>query len=265
MSDAARSTALTELTAPATWAAPAELTAPIGPIEPTGPIVPRFTVDDSARRPRVHPLRRGGQLAVGLVLYTVSIALLVRAGLGTMPWDVLTQGLSRHLGWTFGTVTLAVSGVVLLGWVALRQRPGIGTIANMVVIGVLVDPVLTLLAHLPERLAPVAAALLVAVGIGLNGLATALYIGARLGPGPRDGLMTGLVARTGWSVRLVRTSIEVVVVSLGWLLGGTAGVATVAYAAAIGPLVHRLLPLFALAAVHGPTGTAVSTDGADDA
>ncbi len=208
---------------------------------------------ESPPRSRVHPLRRGTQLAVGLVLYTFSIALLVRAGLGTMPWDVLSQGLSRRLGWTFGTVTLAVSAVVLLAWVPLRQRPGIGTIANVVVIGLLVDPVLALLAHLPERLAPVVAALLVVTGIALNGLATALYIGARLGPGPRDGVMTGLVARTGWSVRLVRTGIEVAVVSLGWSLGGTAGVATVAYAAAIGPLVHRLLPLFTLDALDGPT------------
>jgi len=212
---------------------------------------PSIASSGASRDARVHPLRRGVQLAVGLVLYTLSIALLVRAGLGTMPWDVLSQGLSRHLGWSFGTVTLSVSAVVLLLWVPLRQRPGIGTIANLLVIGLLVDPFLALLAHLPEQLAPGAAALLVVVGIALNGLATALYVGARLGPGPRDGLMTGLVARTGWSVRLVRTGIEVAVVSAGWALGGTAGVATVAYAAAIGPIVHRLLPLFMLAPVGG--------------
>ncbi|HUX71642.1 MAG TPA: hypothetical protein VMV41_14085 [Cellulomonadaceae bacterium] len=243
-------------------AAPTEIT---GPPESIGRPESTVATIDSSSRPPARPLRRGTQLAVGLVLYTLSIALLVRAGLGTMPWDVLSQGLSRHLGWSFGTVTLAVSVVVLLAWVPLRQRPGVGTIANLVVIGLLVDPALAVLAHLPERLAPIAAVLLVATGIALNGLATALYVGARLGPGPRDGLMTGLVARTGWSVRLVRTSIEVVVVSLGWFLGGTAGVATVAYAAAIGPLVHRLLPVFTLAAVHGPTGSSASTDGADDA
>ncbi len=214
-------------------------------------IVPTDAVFGSPRISRVHPLRRGAQLAAGLVLYTLSIALLVRAGLGTMPWDVLSQGLSRHLGWSFGTVTLSVSAVVLLAWVPLRQRPGVGTVANMMVIGLLVDPFLALLARLPERLSPESATLLVVAGIALNGLATALYVGARLGPGPRDGLMTGLVARTGWSLRLVRTGIEVTVVSLGWALGGTAGVATVAYAVAIGPLVHRLLPLFTLA----PVGT----------
>lgn len=193
------------------------------------------------RRDDPHAARRYSQLFVGLVLYAVSIAMLVASGLGNMPWDVLSQGLSRHLGWSFGTVTVVVSAVVLLCWVPLRQRPGFGTVANVLVIGVLVDPFLALLGRLPDPLPLPAAVGLVVGGIVLNGLASGLYIGARLGPGPRDGLMTGLVARTGWSVRLVRSGIEVLVVTAGWLLGGTVGPATLAYALAIGPLVHLFL------------------------
>jgi uncharacterized membrane protein YczE len=192
--------------------------------------------------------RRTVQLAIGLVLYAVSVTVLVRAGLGTMPWDVLSQGVARHTGLSFGTVTLAISAAVLVAWWPLRQRPGAGTVANVLVIGFLVDPFLALLALLPDPLPRPAAVGLVVLGIGLNGLATALYIGARFGPGPRDGLMTGLVARTGWSTRLVRTSIEVAVVAAGWLLGGTAGFATLAYALVIGAVVHPLLPRFTVAA-----------------
>lgn len=191
-------------------------------------------------------VRRALQLLVGLVLYAASIALLVRSGLGNMPWDVLSEGLSERLGWTFGTVTVVVSVLVLLCWIPLRQRPGIGTVANVLVIGVLVDPFLALLSRLEDPLPLGAAVAMTAGGIVLNGVATACYIGTRLGPGPRDGLMTGLVARTGWSVRLVRSGIEVVVVAAGWLLGGTVGVGTLAYALAIGPLVHVLLPRFTL-------------------
>ena len=189
--------------------------------------------------PDARPVRRGGQLLVGLVLYAASIAMLVDAGLGSMPWDVLTQGIVRRTDLSFGTVTLLVGLVVLACWVPLRQRPGVGTVANVVVISLLVDPFLALLDGLPDPM-PVRIAL-AAGGIVLNGLATGLYVGARLGPGPRDGLMTGLVRRTGRSVRLVRTTIEVAVVSVGWLLGGTVGFATLAYALAIGPLVHLFL------------------------
>ncbi|MFS0701254.1 YitT family protein [Cellulomonas sp. 179-A 4D5 NHS] len=194
--------------------------------------------------PTTRRTRRYVQLLVGLVLYAASITLLVRAGLGSMPWDVLSQGVSRRTGLSFGTVTVLVSVVVLLVWIPLRQRPGIGTVANVVVIGALVDPFLALLARLPEQLPLAARAGLVVAGIVLNGLATALYVGVRLGPGPRDGLMTGLVARTGRSTRLVRSTIEVVVVTVGWLLGGTVGLGTLAYALAIGPVVHHLLPRF---------------------
>ena len=190
--------------------------------------------------PDARPVRRGVQLLIGLVLYAASIAMLVDAGLGSMPWDVLTQGIVRRTGLSFGAVTLLVGLVVLACWIPLRQRPGVGTIANVAVISLLVDPFLTLVGGLPDALGVRIA--LAAGGIVLNGLATGLYVGARLGPGPRDGLMTGLVRRTGRSVRLVRTTIEVAVVSVGWLLGGTVGFATLAYALAIGPLVHVFLP-----------------------
>jgi uncharacterized membrane protein YczE len=190
------------------------------------------------------PVRRLVQLYLGLALYGLSMALLVRSSLGVMPWDVLHQGLARQLGWSLGAVTVLVGALVLLAWVPLRQRPGLGTVSNVVVIGVAVDAALAVLPEagsLPVRLAFAAA------GIALNALATAAYIGVHLGPGPRDGLMTGLVRRTGWSVRLVRTAIEVAVVALGWLLGGTLGVVTVAYALLIGPLVHLLLPPLSVA------------------
>jgi uncharacterized membrane protein YczE len=185
------------------------------------------------------PARRLVQLYVGLALYGLSMALLVRASLGVMPWDVLHQGLARQLDWSLGAVTVLVGALVLLAWVPLRQRPGLGTVSNVVVIGVAVDAALAALPELsglPGRIA------LAVAGIVLNAVATAAYIGVHLGPGPRDGLMTGLVARTGGSVRVVRTAIEVAVVALGWALGGTLGLATVAYALAIGPLVHLLLP-----------------------
>jgi uncharacterized membrane protein YczE len=172
------------------------------------------------------------------------MALLVRSSLGVMPWDVLHQGLARHLGWSLGLVTVVVGAGVLLGWIPLRERPGLGTVSNVVVIGIAVDAAL---AALPAPDALAARIGFAAGGILLNALATALYIGVRLGPGPRDGLMTGFVRRTGGSVRLVRTSIEVVVVAAGWLLGGTLGVATVCYALVVGPLVHVLLPRFTVA------------------
>jgi len=203
--------------------------------------------------------RRGAQLFAGLVLYAVSISLLVHAQTGSRPWDVLSQGMSRQLGWSFGTATIVLSVVVLLCWIPLRERPGFGTVASVLVIGPIVDPLLALLGRLPESLPWPAVLALTVAGIVLNGLATALYIGARMGPGPRDGLMTGLVARTGRPVRLVRTGIEAVVVGLGWLLGGTVGSATLAYALAIGPIVHVLLPCFTVSE-HPPIETTRSSD-----
>jgi uncharacterized membrane protein YczE len=187
--------------------------------------------------------RRLVQLYAGLALYGASMALLVRSTLGVTPWDVLHQGLARHLGWSLGTAAIVVGAVVLLGWIPLRQMPGLGTVSNVVVIGLAVDATLAVLPA-PSPLA--ARVAFVVAGVLLNAVATAAYIGVHLGPGPRDGLMTGLVHRTGGSVRLVRTSIEATVVLTGWLLGGTLGVATVAYALAIGPLVHVLLPRLAL-------------------
>jgi uncharacterized membrane protein YczE len=183
--------------------------------------------------------RRLAQLYAGLVLYGVSMALQIRAGLGLDPWDVFHQGVAEHSGLSFGTVVIVTGAVVLLAWIPLRQRPGIGTVSNVVVIGVAVDASLALL---PEAATtPVAVAMLLA-GVGLNGVASGAYIGAGLGPGPRDGLMTGLVRRTGGSIRVVRTSIEVTVLAVGAALGGTVGIGTVLYAVSIGPLVHVLLP-----------------------
>jgi uncharacterized membrane protein YczE len=178
------------------------------------------------------------------------MALIIRSTLGNMPWDVLHQGLAGRMGWTIGTVSILVGALVLLGWIPLRQRPGLGTVSNVVVIGLAVDATLALVPA-PSSL-PLRVGLLVA-GVLLNAVATAAYIGVHLGPGPRDGLMTGLVARTGGSVRLVRTSIEVVVVATGWLLGGTLGVGTVVYAIAIGPLVQVLLPRLSLSPARRPT------------
>ncbi|WP_019136931.1 YczE/YyaS/YitT family protein [Cellulomonas massiliensis] len=192
--------------------------------------------------------RRLTQLFTGLVLYAVSIALLVHPGLGTMPWDVLSQGVARRTGLSLGTVIVLTSVLVLLCWIPLRQRPGLGTVANVVVIGALVDPALALMdAWLPDPGMPVRIAL-AAAGIVTNALATGLYVGAGLGPGPRDGLMTGLVRRTGRPVALVRTSIEVVVVLTGVALGGTFGPATIAYALLVGPLVGVVLPRTTIAA-----------------
>ena len=188
----------------------------------------------------MNALRRGSALLTGLALYGLSMAIMVRAGLGLDPWDVFHQGLSRLTGWTLGTVTAVVGVAVLLAWIPLRNRPGIGTLANVVVIAVSVDAALAVLPTAHDLWLRIAMMLGAVV---LNAFATVLYIGAGLGPGPRDGLMTGLVTRTGRSVRLVRTMIEVTVLLTGWLLGGTVGVGTVVYAVGIGPLVQLVLRL----------------------
>lgn len=180
------------------------------------------------------------QLLVGLWLYGLAMVLFIRSGLGLDPWDVFHAGLQQLWGWSFGTVVIVVGFAVLLLWIPLRQWPGLGTIANAVVIGVATDATL---AVVPVASSWPASWGLLALGLVINGLAGALYIGAQLGPGPRDGLMTGLARRTGWSLRLVRTGLEVTVLAIGWALGGAVGIGTLAYALAIGPLVQFFLPL----------------------
>lgn len=206
--------------------------------------IPETSPDGLAVLGPIEQLRAGGlirrlpQLAIGLFLFGWSMAMLIRAQLGLDPWDVLHQGLSRYLPVSFGSVTVIVGIVVLLLWIPLRQRPGLGTITNAILVGPAADLGLAVM-HTPASLAG-RAALLVG-GVLLNGLAGGLYIGSQFGPGPRDGLMTGIVRRTGWSVRLVRTSIEVAVLAVGWLLGGSVGVGTVLYALTIGHVVQFFL------------------------
>ncbi|MEU1278333.1 hypothetical protein [Streptomyces sp. NPDC005805] len=187
--------------------------------------------------------RRLFQLYAGLALYGISSALLVRAGLGLEPWGVLHQGLSERTGISIGVVSIIVGAAVLLLWIPIRQRPGLGTVSNVFVVGLAMDATLALV--------PGAGALairipLLVAGVVLNGMATGLYISARFGPGPRDGLMTGLHRLTGRSIRLVRTVLEIAVVATGFLLGGTVGAGTVLYALAIGPLAQFFLRVFAV-------------------
>ena len=185
-----------------------------------------------------NPRRRLAQLFGGLVLYGISDALLVRPALGADPWDVLHQGLSRTLGLGIGTWALVVGAVVLLGWVPLRQRPGVGTVCNALVVGPVINVALDLCPD-PHGL-PLRVAMLLS-GVALNAVATGAYIGAGLGPGPRDGLTVGIAGR-GHSIRVVRTVIELAVLAAGWALGGTVGVGTLAYAVLIGPLTHVTIP-----------------------
>jgi uncharacterized membrane protein YczE len=179
------------------------------------------------------------QLQLGLVGFGFSLALMVRSRLGLGPWDVLHQGLARVLDTSIGLVVIGTGGLVLLLWIPLRQRPGIGTLLNVVVVGLVVDGSLSMLSN-PGTL--LLRGVFISAGIVMNGIATGLYIGAGLGPGPRDGLMTGL-ARRGHSIRVVRTTIEIVVLAAGVALGGTIGIGTVLYALSIGPLAHYFLPL----------------------
>jgi uncharacterized membrane protein YczE len=167
------------------------------------------------------------------------MALMIRGGLGQMPWDVLHFGLARHIPLSIGQVVIAASFMVLLLWIPLRQMPGLGTILNAVLIGLATDVFLSML-NAPGEWAGRSGFMV--AGVGINSVATALYLGAQLGPGPRDGLMTGLSRRFGRSLRLMRTSLEAIVVALGWLLGGVVGVGTLAYALGIGPLTQLLLP-----------------------
>jgi uncharacterized membrane protein YczE len=190
-----------------------------------------------------HLIRRLSQLYGGLALYGASSALLVEAGLGLEPWNVLHQGLAERIGLTIGVVSIIVGAAVLLLWIPLRQRPGLGTVSNVFVVGIAMDGTL---AALPEAHTLAVRIPLLLAGIVLNGVATGLYIAARFGPGPRDGLMTGLHQRTGRSIRLMRTAVEIAVVVTGFALGGTVGVGTVLYAVSIGPLAQFFLRVFAV-------------------
>lgn len=191
--------------------------------------------------PRDRPAARAAQLTVGLLVYGVSETLMLAPRVGVDPWDVFHTGLARITGIPVGTVLIVIGFLVLLLWIPLRQPPGIGTVANIVVIGVVID---LLLGNMPMPHALWLRWTEFAAGVVLNAAATGLYIGAGLGPGPRDGLTTGLGAR-GRSIRVVRTGIELSVLAAGWLLGGNVGIGTIAYAVTIGPLVHVTIPLFA--------------------
>ena len=186
-------------------------------------------------------LRRLALLYSGLVLYGLSSAMMVCAGLGLDPWNALHEGLSLRLHVSFGTVIIGVGALLMLLWIPLRQRPGIGTISNVLLIGLAADAALM---FLPEPVSLAARAGMLVAAVILNGIASGMYIGAGLGPGPRDGLMTGLAGRTGWSIRRARTGIEILVLGFGWLLGGTIGVGTILYALAIGTIIDMTLPLF---------------------
>jgi len=213
-------------------------------------MTPTDPVQGNARLVNLGPLeqlkagrmpRRVLQLVVGLAIYGASMAMVIRGALGAIPWDVLHTGLIEQIPITFGQMSILLALVVLLMWIPLRQMPGLGTIANVFLVGLAADIALAIVPETDDIGARLA---LLLAGIVLNAVATAMYIGSQLGPGPRDGLMTGLARISGHSIRLVRTSTEVFVVAVGALLGGSVGVGTVLYALAIGPLVHWMLPWF---------------------
>ena len=187
--------------------------------------------------------RRWLQLFAGLVMAGLSIGLMVEAHLGLDPWNVLHEGLTRFLPLSFGMVTIVSGLAVLLLWVPLRQPLGLGTVINLVLVGVLVDVALW---ALPTPSSLLVRGVFLVVGVVLCAAAGAVYLGSHLGPGPRDGLMTGLVARTRRSVRLVRTALELTVLLVGFLLGGTVGVGTLVFAVAVGPLIQFFLPRVAV-------------------
>jgi len=194
--------------------------------------------------------RRFAQLFVGLFLYGIAIAAMVRAEIGVAPWEVLTQGLSNQTGLSFGLLTNLIGAVVLLLWIPIRQKPGLGTVMNVLLIGPSAQLGLWLIPHPDSMVLRIA---LFAGGLLLLAVATGLYIGARFGPGPRDGLMTGIHHRWGGKLWVIRTSIEVSVVAVGWMLGGNVGAGTVAFALLIGPLVGITLPRLAVPAAR-PSG-----------
>ena len=193
--------------------------------------------------------RRIGQLLLGLFLYGIGIALMVRGAVGVAPWDVLSQGISLRTGLSFGLVTNLIGAAVLLAWIPIRQKPGIGTIANVLLIGPSAQFGLWVLPVLDDLLPRVA---VFCLGLAVVALATGLYIGARMGPGPRDGLMTGIHRRWGWPIWVARTAVEVTVLTIGWILGGNVGLGTLAFALLIGPMVHRTIPWLMVPAARTP-------------
>jgi uncharacterized membrane protein YczE len=206
------------------------------------------------RTTSVNLARRIGQLLLGLFLYGIGIALMVRGAVGVAPWDVLSQGISLRTGLSFGLVTNLIGAAVLLAWIPIRQKPGIGTIANVLLIGPSAQFGLWVIPVLDDLVARVA---VFCLGLAVVALATGLYIGARMGPGPRDGLMTGIHRRWGWPIWVARTAVEVTVLTIGWVLGGNVGLGTLAFALLIGPMVHRTIPwLMVPAAVTRPVAAA---------
>ena len=197
--------------------------------------------------PTLTMTRRIGQLLVGLFLYGFGIALMVRGAIGVAPWDVLSQGIALQTGLPFGLVTNIVGGVVLLLWIPIRQRPGIGTVLNVLLVGPSAQVGLWVIPEVDDLFSRV---VLFAGGLAMVALATGLYIGARFGPGPRDGLMTGIHRKYGWKIWIVRTGLEVTVLTIGWLLGGNVGIGTLAFALLIGPMVGITMPLLLVPAAR---------------
>jgi uncharacterized membrane protein YczE len=208
--------------------------------------------------------RRVGQLIIGLFLYGIGIALMIRGGVGVAPWDVLGQGVSLQSGLAFGLVTNLIGAAVLLAWIPIRQKPGIGTVVNVLLIGPSAQVGLWAIPVLEDLLPRIAVFLL---GLLTVAIATGLYIGARMGPGPRDGLMTGIHRRWGWPIWVARTAVEVTVLTIGWLLGGNVGLGTLAFALLIGPMVHRTIPWLMVPAALAPViePAEISTDSITEA
>lgn len=204
-----------------------------------GSRAPLVEGDDGDMPATLIDIRRWGQLLLGLFLYGVAVALMVRADVGLDPWTVFAQGLEVQTGLSLGLISIVLGAVVLLLWIPIRQRPGIGTVLNVVIIGAVIDPTL-IIVDTPNALW--ARWLMFAAGLAILALATGLYLGARFGPGPRDGLMTGAHARFGWAIWKVRMGVEASVLAIGWLLGGTVGFGTLAFALLIGPMVDWVLP-----------------------
>lgn len=206
--------------------------------------------------------RRTAQLLVGLVLYGLAEALMIRGQIGVDPWTVFAQGIAHQTGIGIGWLTNIIGLIVLLLWIPLRQRPGMGTVLNILIIGPSIELGLWLVPAVDNLAVQIP---LFALGLILLAVASGLYIGARLGPGPRDGLMTGIHSRFGWPIWIARTTVEITVLAVGWLLGGQVGVGTLAFALLIGPLVGRTLPLFTIASPNTtPSSTATNHPGGDE-